>query len=97
DQATVVGADPLLPFGPNAAWHLRRTDSFSNAPDNLVMCGVDATGSVSAFEELVGSHGGLGGSQTQPILVHPTELATGQEPIVGTAALQQVLRRWVPS
>jgi hypothetical protein len=30
-----------------------------------------ALGEVAAFEELVGSHGGLGGAQTEAMLVHP--------------------------
>ena len=98
DQDDLAGEDPLLPYGPNAAMHLRRTDSFSNAPDILVMSSVDAqTGAVSAFEELVGSHGGLGGSQTRPILLHPVNLKTGSDAIVGATALHHVLKRWVPS
>ena len=68
----VVGKDPLAPFGPNAARHLRRTDGFGNAPDILVNSFYDpATGEVAAFEELVGCHGGLGGTQTQPFVLYP--------------------------
>ncbi len=33
----VEGEDPLLPYGPNAARHARRTTSFSNCPDLLVV------------------------------------------------------------
>jgi putative membrane protein len=61
----VEGEDPLSVFGPNAAVHLRRTDRFTDAPDILVSSFYDPeTGEVAAFEELIGSHGGLGGWQT---------------------------------
>ena len=33
------------------------------------------TGEVAAFEELIGSHGGLGGPQTHPMIMHPGRLA----------------------
>ena len=49
---------------------------------------------VFAFEELVGSHGGLGGTQTQPFVLHPVSLDAGPDPIVGEAALNRVLERW---
>ena len=51
---------------------------------------------VAAFEELVGSHGGLGGLQTQPFLLYPAMLPHDlTRPIVGTVALHQVLKGWV--
>src|SRR6478752_3991545 len=91
----VVGVDPLATFGPNAAQHLRRANRFVNAPDILVMSMYDAeTGEVAAFEELVGCHGGLGGTQTQPFVLHPAQFAAPQEPIVGAAALHQTLKSW---
>src|SRR4029079_5730286 len=33
DEAEIEGEDPLLPFGPNAAAHVRRTDGFPHCPD----------------------------------------------------------------
>jgi uncharacterized membrane protein YvlD (DUF360 family) len=96
DHEYADGVDPLAVYGPNAAHHLRRTDGFANAPDVLVMSSFDpTTGEVAAFEELVGSHGGLGGPQTQPFLLHPTALDPGSEPIVGAGALHRVLKNWV--
>ena len=35
----------------------------------------ELTGEVAAFEELVGCHGGLGGPQTQPFVLYPSDLA----------------------
>jgi hypothetical protein len=92
----IEGENPLAPFGPNAAAHLRRTDRFPDAPDVLVNSFYDAkTNEVAAFEELIGSHGGLGGWQTQPFLLYPAEWETGQEHIVGAEALHRVLKGWV--
>lgn len=94
----VAGEDPLQVFGANAAAHLDRTDRFSNAPDILVMSMYEPdTGEVAAFEELVGSHGGLGGPQTEPFVLFPSTLEVAADvPIVGAAELHRVLKSWVP-
>lgn len=93
-----VGADPLADYGERAADHLRRTNAFDNAPDILVMSAHNsATGEVYAFEELVGSHGGLGGWQTRPFVFHPADLPFPQEPVVGAEALHHVLTDWIRS
>jgi hypothetical protein len=42
----------------------------------------------------VGSHGGLGGSQSRGFVLHPAELAPPDE-IVGAEALHRVLRGWL--
>jgi hypothetical protein len=91
----VEGENPLAAFGPNAAGHLRRADSFPDAPDILVnsFCNHE-TNEVAAFEELIGSHGGLGGYQTQPFVLYPTELQVGEDPLVGAAAVHRVLKEW---
>jgi putative membrane protein len=95
DDGHVVGEDPLNGFGRNAARHLKREDSFIDAPDILVMSLHDElTGEVAAFEELVGCHGGLGGPQTQPFVLYPTEFDPPTEPIIGAAALHDVLKTW---
>lgn len=92
----VEGENPLAGFGANAATHLRRTDSFPDAPDVLVssFCNPE-TNEVADFEELIGSHGGLGGWQAQPFLLYAAEWETGQETIVGAEALHRVLKGWV--
>ena len=57
-----------------------------------------STGEVAAFEEQVGSHGGLGGAQSQPFLLHSASLPLEPDyPIVGAAALHAVLKSWVPA
>jgi hypothetical protein len=97
DRGCVVGEDPLANFGPNAAAHLKRTDGFANAADIMVLGAYDpATGEVPAFEELVGSHGGLGGTQTEPFILYPAALPLDTTtPIIGAAAVHHRMRPWV--
>lgn len=72
----VTGADPLLPYGDPElrAAQVRRVAEFPHAGDLIVNSAVYADGSVAAFEELVGSHGGLGGEQTEAFIFHPVEM-----------------------
>jgi uncharacterized membrane protein YvlD (DUF360 family) len=95
EEERVEGTDPLTPFGATAGRHLLRHSRFANAPDLLVNGAYDpATEGVAAFEELVGSHGGLGGPQTRPFVLHPAELDAGTEPVIGAEALHRLLQRW---
>jgi hypothetical protein len=90
------GEDPLAPFGPNALAHVARTDAFAHCPDVLVNGAWWAeTEEVAAFEELVGSHGGLGGPQSFPFLLVPARLPVPSEPIVGAESAHRVLRSWL--
>jgi len=92
----VEGQDPLAQFGPNAAAHLGRTDSFPHAADIMVNGLYEPeTGEVAAFEELVGSHGGLGGDQSSPFLMFPAAWELETVPIVGASALHAQLKRWL--
>ncbi len=92
---TVEGEDPLAPFEPNAASHIRRTDGFEHVPDILVNSFYDPELEQGcAFEELISFHGGLGGPQTQPFILHPVELPMPDQPIVGAAAVHDVLVGW---
>jgi hypothetical protein len=52
------------------------------------------TDEVAAFEELIGSHGGMGGAQTEAFILHPAEW-TLDEPLVGAEAVHRQLRRWL--
>ena len=61
--------------------------AWSTAGDIVVISLLDPeTDEVAAFEELIGSHGGLGGPQTKPFILHPSEW-TVDEPIVGAEAV----------
>ena len=47
-----------------------------------------------AFEELISFHGGLGGPQTRPFILHPADLELPDEPLLGAAAVHGVLAGW---
>jgi uncharacterized membrane protein YvlD (DUF360 family) len=76
----VTGDDPLLPYGaPNLrAEQLLRLAQFPHAGDLIVNSTLYEDGQVAAFEELVGSHGGLGGQQTEAFLLHPADMIVPQ-------------------
>jgi uncharacterized membrane protein YvlD (DUF360 family) len=94
-DGTVVGDDPLAAFSANAPAHLLRTDGFVHVADIMVGAFYDPTLDEScAFEELISFHGGLGGPQTRPFILHPEHLRLPGEPLVGAAAVYQVLSRW---
>ena len=96
DGGRVDGLDPLEPFGPLAETSLRRLDGFGNVGDLVVISMLDPeAGEVAAFEELVGSHGGLGGAQTDAFLLYPAFLAAPTGPIVGAPSVHQVLVGWL--
>jgi uncharacterized membrane protein YvlD (DUF360 family) len=96
DEERVEGKDPLAPFGPNAAAHVRRTDGFPHCPDILVNAEFSPdTEEVAAFEELVGSHGGMGGSQSFPFVLFPAELPYPEHEVVGAETMHRVLRGWL--
>ncbi|MFN2176483.1 MAG: alkaline phosphatase family protein [Anaerolineales bacterium] len=91
----VEGEDPLIPFGPNAARHLKRENEFSSCPDILVNTTYDPeTEELPGFENQVSHHGGIGGPQCHPFLLHPASLPVGEEPIVTAVGLHKVLRSW---
>ena len=87
--------DPLAPFPPNAPRHLLRTDGFKDVADIMVGSFYDPVLEEGcAFEELICFHGGLGGPQTQPFILHPTELPMPEGPIVGAEQVHRLLVGW---
>jgi uncharacterized membrane protein YvlD (DUF360 family) len=96
DHDHVDGEDPLAPFGPHAARHVKRTDGFAHCADIMLNSTYwEDTDEVAAFEELVGSHGGMGGTQSFPFLLHPLELEPPSEPLIGAEAVHRQLRQWL--
>jgi hypothetical protein len=94
-DAAVTGEDPLRGFSANAERHLRRTDGFAHVADIMVNSFYDpVTEEGCAFEELISFHGGMGGAQTEPFLLHPVRLPVPDEPIVGAEAVHRLLRGW---
>jgi hypothetical protein len=95
DQGIVRGEDPLEPFGPSAAAEVRRHAHLAHVGDLVVNSRIDvATSEVAAFEELVGSHGGLGGWQSDAVLVHPSTWETPGS-LVGADQVHAQLVRWL--
>ena len=91
----VVGEDPLASFPPNAARHLLRTDGFEDVADIMVGSFYDPMlDEGCAFEELISFHGGIGGPQTRPFLLYPSQLRLPDEPVVGAAAVHDLLLGW---
>jgi uncharacterized membrane protein YvlD (DUF360 family) len=96
DEARVEGDDPLEPYGPHAADHVRRTDGFAHCPDVLLNSTYwQEADEVAAFEELVGSHGGMGGGQSFPFVLFPADLDWPDEPVVGAERVHRILRGWL--
>ncbi len=93
DNDEIVGENPLKGFGKNAARHLRRENSFKNMPDILVNSFYDEKhDEVCAFEELVGSHGGLGGDQTHPFILYPSNWEDPGE-LIGAESIYKFLKK----
>lgn len=88
----IEGENPLKDFGENACKHLLRSSNFKYTPDILVNSFYNPeTEEICAFEELVGSHGGLGGTQTKPFILHPKEWDI-KEPLIGAESVYKVLK-----
>jgi uncharacterized membrane protein YvlD (DUF360 family) len=95
DDGSIEGIDPLSAFSPTAASHLQRTDGFEHVADIMVGSFYDPElDEGCAFEELISFHGGLGGAQTRPFILHPARLELPPGPLLGAAAVHGVLAGW---
>ena len=93
DTGEIDGTNPLEGFGKNIVRHLRRNSSFKYTPDILVNSFYDSkTDEVCAFEELVGSHGGVGGSQSKPFILYPSSWNVPDGEIVGAENIYKILK-----
>jgi uncharacterized membrane protein YvlD (DUF360 family) len=91
----IEGEDPLAPFSPTAPAHLLRTDGFHHVADIMVGSFYDPELEEGcAFEELICFHGGIGGVQTRPFILHPSHLEVPAGPIVGAASVHGILAGW---
>jgi hypothetical protein len=91
----VEGIDPLIAYGRWAAADLVRHHESAHVGDLVLISALDpVTQEVAAFEELVGSHGGLGGWQTEALLVHPADLPVTYQ-LVGPDAVHRQLVEWL--
>jgi uncharacterized membrane protein YvlD (DUF360 family) len=98
EEDRVEGEDPTEIFGPHTVMSLLREDAMPHAPDLLLLSEYDPVmGEVAAFEELIGSHGGLGGPQTEPFILHPSDWTLDEEVPLGAPAIYRNIRRWLES
>jgi hypothetical protein len=96
EEDRVEGVDPLAEFGPSAARELLRHSELAHVGDLVLNSPLDpGTGEVGAYEELVGNHGGLGGWQTQAVLVHPAAWPVDEAPLRGADAVHRQLVGWL--
>ena len=94
-QGRVDGEDPLAHFSPHAPQHLLRTDGFEHVADIMVGSFYDPDlDEGCAFEELISFHGGIGGLQTRPFILHPAHLEVPEGPILGAASVHRILAGW---
>jgi len=93
DTGELEGENPLEGFGKNIERHLKRNSSFKHAPDILVNSFYDAEkDEVCAFEELVGSHGGAGGSQSEPFILYPSTWNVSDDELIGAENIYKLLK-----
>ena len=93
NEDKIIGEHPLENFGKNAAKHIKRQNSFDNMPDILVNSFYDAEkDEVCAFEELIGSHGGLGGNQSKPFILYPSKWQDPGE-LIGSQSVYSFLKK----
>ena len=92
----VTGEDPLARYGPMGIVHFRRLDEIAHVGDLALISRMDeGTDEVAAFEELIGSHGGLGGWQTRATLVYPSDWPDPEGPLIGAPAVHRQLKAWM--
>ena len=88
-------SDPLDRFGPSAREALTSLNQLNHLGDLILIGSVDPdTEEVVGFEELVGSHGGLGGAQMRPFLLCPAAWIPRADPLVGATAVHDQLCEW---
>ncbi len=91
----VVGEDPLAPLSPTAAEHLLRADGFPHVADIMVNSFYDPElDEGCAFEELISFHGGMGGPQTRPFIMHPAGFPPPEGRVSGAESVHALLAGW---
>jgi uncharacterized membrane protein YvlD (DUF360 family) len=96
DLNELDGIDPLRDFGTDAAQQLQRLDSFWNVGDLVINSRYfPESGEVVAFEDLVGSHGGLGGDQMNSFVIYPDVWSEPESDISSPIELNRQLRTWI--
>ena len=93
DSDEIEGKNPLEGYGKNVVRHLKRNSNFDHTPDILVISFYDPVANeVCAFEELVGSHGGVGGEQSKPFILYPSSWDVSSDDIIGAESIYKILK-----
>lgn len=93
DIDKIEGENPLENYGEYAADQIKRHCTFNHLPDILVNSFYDPkSDEVCAFEELIGNHGGIGGGQSKPFILYPSDWKMPDEDIVGAENVYSVLK-----
>ena len=96
DGGRVEGVDPLAPYGENAALHVKRTDTFPHCQDIMLNSTYwPEVDEVAAFEELCGSHGGMGGTQSHPFILYPAGWVAPPAEIAGAENVHLQFVDWL--
>ena len=94
DIDEIEGENPLENYGNIAVELIKRHCTFNHLPDILVNSFYDSRkDEVCAFEELIGSHGGIGGSQSEPFILYPSNWQIPDEDIVGAENVHLILKK----
>jgi uncharacterized membrane protein YvlD (DUF360 family) len=93
----IDGEDPLVPFlGAGGDEHvlaaLSTLASFPRSGDLIVNGAMFEKNAVVTFEEQVGTHGGLGGTQTEPFIIYPRRLKAARESFRDPAEIHAYLK-----
>lgn len=88
----VEGSDPLAAFSKHTPRFLCQLAGYEHSGDIIVNGAFNpSTNHVIGFDELVGAHGGLGGMQTQPFLVYPSEWTDQPPELIGSVDVHRFL------
>jgi hypothetical protein len=94
----LLGTNPLegLTDLPEQAERIHRLASFPHSGD-LIVLGAWENGTVIAFEDQIGTHGGLGGPQEHPFVLYPSEAEWPSGVLNGPCALYPIFARYSES
>ncbi len=94
----VKGKNPLTQYGREKIrlQQLRRLAEYKSSGGLIIISPVYEDGTVAAYEELIGNHGGLGGPQTEPFILYPTEVKVDGDSIINSDQIYPILRKRRP-
>ncbi len=92
----VEGNDPMVPYmvglrGEHTIRALAELAAFPHSGDIIMNGSVLEDGRVVSFEKQVGTHGGLGGPQTEPFIVFPKRLKSKRDAMQNPAEIHSFL------